>query len=157
MCVRHKPHSTFALTSQVFQAKESLSSWRRALLKKAEKVIEKYFADEVHFPTALDIARQVQFLLGDGSVIPWLFKDGPNVTKIEDLVRMSINVPNFPLTNVYQSSTGYYRSSFIVETLAVHFERSLTRPTAAQVHPAGALAITLLAVMSSAFNPLTES
>lgn len=49
-------------------------------------------------------------------------------------------------SNVHQSSTGYYRSTFVVETLAVHFEHSSTRPTATQVHPAGALVLTLTAV-----------
>jgi len=36
----------------------------------------------------------------------------------------------------------------ITETLAVHLERAPTRPTTVQVHPAGALTITLPAVIS---------
>ena len=58
--------------------------------------------------------------------------------------------------DVCQALTGYYRSGFIIETFAIYFERSSTRPTATQVHPAGALALTLTAV-SCALTLLTEA
>ena len=90
--VRHNPLILFALPNPDLQAKASLSPWRRAFLKKAEKVIDIYFKDEARFPTATDIARQAQFLLGDAKVIPWLFKNGPSVMKVEDLVRTLTNM-----------------------------------------------------------------
>ena len=82
MCVTNfvSPSFPFAPANRGLQAKEVLSSWRRALLKKAEKVIEDYFTNEDRFPTASDIARQAQFLLGDEESIPWLYKNGPNAS-----------------------------------------------------------------------------
>ena len=100
--VHQRPHPpNYISTDQGPQAKASLSSWRRALLKKAEKVIESYFTDEDRFPTATDIARQAQFLLGDGKVIPWLFKSSPDVTKAEDLVHTLSDTSSFHLTRTH--------------------------------------------------------
>ena len=55
------------------------------------------------------------------------------------------------------SSTGFNFTPDIIETPAVHFEYTSTRPTtAARVYPTGALVVTLLAVISSSLNFLTE-
>ncbi|KAF9791140.1 hypothetical protein BJ322DRAFT_1216584 [Thelephora terrestris] len=121
---------TLSTKSAVFRnAKASISTWRRALLKKANRIVDTYFADEERFATTSDIAHQARYLLGDGKVIPWLFENGPDVTKVDDVL-----------------STGYYRSTFIIGTLALHFERSSTRPTTTHIHPAGALVLTLTAL-----------
>ena len=90
--------SPFILADWELQAKASLSSWRRTLLKKAEKVVENYFTDGDRFLTPADIAHQAQFLLGDGKIIPWLFKNGPNVTSAQDLVRTPSSLSSLPLT-----------------------------------------------------------
>ena len=91
--VHHNPLILFALPNPDLQAKVLLSPWHCAFLKKAEKVIGVYFKDEVHFPTATDIAQQAQFLLGDTKVITWLFKNGPSVMRVEYLV--------YTLTNMF--------------------------------------------------------
>ena len=112
-------------------------------------MIETYFANEDRFPAPSDIARQTEFLLGGGNAIPWLFKNGPDLAEARNSVSASITEPGSPLTWTRQELTGFYRSPFIVETLAVYFERSSVQaPTATQVHPVGALALTLTAVMS---------
>lgn len=85
--VRTIPLFLVFLTNLELQAKASLYTWRRALLKKAEKVVADYFMDKDRFTTTSDIARQAQFLLGDRNLIPWLFENGPNVTEVKDVVR----------------------------------------------------------------------
>jgi hypothetical protein len=120
---------------------------------KAEKVIRDYFKDKTRFPTSSDIAHQARFLLGVDNAkgeIPWLFQNGPDATS-ESVVRTLSNMLDLPLIPSGQSMTGYYRSPFIVDTLAVHFKHLQTCPTALQVHPAGVLALTLTAVKSRAF------
>ena len=66
------PYPALPVLPQIWQR---VSGWRNIFGSTAIDVVSKYFEDELRFATPGEVAMCVQYLLGAGEEIPWLWKN----------------------------------------------------------------------------------